>query len=124
MFTKTATPDELDALVRKYRRNLVNSQLEHLILSYLEEQSLCGYDIISIVHDRFHVLLSPGQVYPAIDYLVDHGLVTKEGGERRVLLCLTHSGRELLRAWRNELSSIQLQLRYQGSVREDVAISG
>ena len=123
MFTKTATPDELDALVRKYRRDLVNTQLEHLILSYLEKQSLCGYDIISIVHDRFHVLLSPGQVYPIINYLVNHGLVAKISGPRRVLLCLTPSGRELLRAWRNELSSIQLQLRYQSSVREDVAIS-
>jgi DNA-binding PadR family transcriptional regulator len=123
LFTKTATPDDLDALVRKYRRNLINTQLEHLILGYLEQQSLCGYDIISIVHDRFHVLLSPGQVYPVINYLVDHGLVAKEGGRRRVLLCLTHSGQELLRAWRNELSSIQLQLRYQGSIRENVAVS-
>ncbi len=124
LFTKTVTTDQVEVLVRRYRRNLVTTQLEHLILNYLEKQSLCGYEIISIVHDKFHVLLSPGQVYPVIDYLVEHGLVSKEKGERRVLLDLTHSGRELLRAWRHELSSIQLQLDNQGSIREDVTISG
>ena len=104
----------------KYRRNLVNSHLEHLILSYLENQSICGYDIISIVHDRFHVLLSPGQVYPVINYLVHHGLVSKLKQERRVILGLTPSGQQLLRAWQHELSLIQLQLINQAVLGPDV----
>lgn len=99
----------------------MNSHLEHLILSYLDNQkSICGYDIISIVHDRFHVLLSPGQVYPVINYLVDHGLVSKLKQERRVILGLTPSGRQLLGAWKHELSSIQLQLINQAVLVPDV----
>jgi DNA-binding PadR family transcriptional regulator len=120
LFAQSVTSADIEALVYKYRRNLVNSHLEHLILSYLEKQSICGYDVISIVHDRFHVLLSPGQVYPVINYLVDHGLVSKLKQERRVILGLTPSGLQLLRAWKHELSSIQLQLINQAVLGPDV----
>lgn len=110
MFSNSAIEGQLDTLVRRYRRGIVNSHLEYLILSYLEGERLCGYDIISILHDRFHVLLSPGQVYPVINYLVVHGLVTRQKAQRRVCLQLTSSGHSLLKAWRQELASIQVQL--------------
>ena len=113
MFSNSVTNEQLDTFVRKYRRGIVNSLLEYLILSYLEGERLCGYDIISILHDRFHVLLSPGQVYPVINYLVVHELVTRQKAQRRVWLQLTSSGHSLLRAWRQELASIQVQLNNQ-----------
>ncbi len=110
MFSNSVRDNQLDTFVRKYRRAIVNSHLEYLMLSYLEGERLCGYDIISILHDRFHVLLSPGQVYPVINYLVVHGLVIRQKAQRRVCLELTSSGHSLLKAWRQELASIQVQL--------------
>ena len=58
---------EMSQLIRKYRRGMVNSLLEYLILNYLENGKMCGYDIITLLHERFHILLSPGQAYPVID---------------------------------------------------------
>ena len=97
-------------LVRKYRRGMVNSLLEYLILNYLQKGPLCGYDIITLLHERFHILLSPGQVYPVIDYMADYGLISKRKQGRMVLLEVSHLGESLLKAWAEEFRIIQMQL--------------
>jgi DNA-binding PadR family transcriptional regulator len=96
--------------VRKYRRGVVNSLLEYLILNYLENSVLCGYDIITLLHERFHTLLSPGQVYPVIDYMTEQGLIRKEKKGRTVMLEASSLGISLLRACREEFRVIQIQL--------------
>jgi DNA-binding PadR family transcriptional regulator len=89
---------------------MVNSLLEYLILNYLEKGKLCGYDIITLLHERFHILLSPGQVYPVIDSMTEQGLIRKEKQGRLVLLEASHLGESLLKAWREEFRAIQMQL--------------
>ena len=106
----SASDAEIGQLVRKYRRGMVNSLLEYLILNHLEKGKMCGYDIITLLHERFHVLLSPGQVYPVIDYLAEHGLVLKHRQGRMVLLEVSYLGESLLKAWREEFRVIQMQL--------------
>ena len=97
-------------MVLKHRRKMVNSLLEFLILNYLTRGELCGYDILTLLHDRFRVLLSPGQLYPAIDHLASLGLIQKEKSGRMVLLRLSTQGDVLARAWKNELDAVQVQL--------------
>jgi len=101
---------DVDHYVRKYRRGMVNSLLEYLILEYAAEQKLCGYDVITLLHERFHTLLSPGQVYPVIDQMTEQGLLRKERNGRSVLLEASHLGHSLLKAWRQEFRAIQTQL--------------
>ena len=101
---------EIDRYVRRYRRGIVNSLLEYLILNYLEKGKLCGYDIITLLHERFHILLSPGQVYPVIDLMAEQGLIRKEKQGRAVLLEASHLGVSLLKACREDLRAIQMQL--------------
>jgi len=112
--------DEIERYVRKYRRGMVNSLLEYLILSYLEKGKLCGYDIITLLHEKFHTLLSPGQVYPVIDGMAGQGLITKEKRGRIVLLEASLLGQSLLKAWREEFHSIQMQLN--NSIQEDLRV--
>lgn len=106
----TATSGKIERFVRRYRRDLVNSTLEYLILVHLEKIPMCGYDILTLIYDRFHVLLSPGQLYPAIDHLSKNGIIEKEKDGRRVLLKLTNLGESLLKTWKYEHGSLQLQL--------------
>jgi DNA-binding PadR family transcriptional regulator len=101
---------EIERYVRRYRRGMVNSLLEYLILNYLEKGRLCGYDIITLLHERFHTLLSPGQVYPVIDHMTEQGLILKERSGRVVLLGASSLGLSLLKAWREEFHAIQTQL--------------
>jgi len=106
----SASEVEIERYVRKYRRGMVNSLLEYLILNYLEKERLCGYDIITLLHERFHTLLSPGQVYPVIDYMAEQGLIVKEKSGRAVILAPSHLGESLLRAWREEFHNIKIQV--------------
>jgi DNA-binding PadR family transcriptional regulator len=101
---------EIDRYVRRYRRGFVNSLLEFLILNYLEKGKLCGYDIITLLHERFHILLSPGQVYPVIDIMAEQGLIRKERQGRAVLLEPSLLGQSLLKACREDFRAIQMQL--------------
>jgi len=101
---------EIDRYVRRYRRGVVNSLLEYLILNYLEKGKLCGYDIITLLHERFHILLSPGQVYPVIDLMAEQGLIRKERQGRAVLLEASILGVSLLKACREDLRTIQMQI--------------
>jgi len=101
---------EIDRYVRRYRRGVVNSLLEFLILNYLEKGKLCGYDIITLLHERFHILLSPGQVYPVIDLMAEQGLIRKERQGRAVLLETSLFGQSLLKACREDFRAIQMQL--------------
>lgn len=71
---------------------------------------MCGYGIITLLHERFRTLLSPGQVYPVIDYMAEHGLICKRREGRSVMLASTPLGASLLKAWREEFSVIQMQL--------------
>jgi DNA-binding PadR family transcriptional regulator len=109
-FVNSASSFEIEQQVRKYRRGMVNSLLEYLILNCLEKGKMCGYDIITLLHERFHTLLSPGQVYPVIDDMTEHGLIYKEKQGRAVMLMPSHLGESLLKAWREEFTSIQMQL--------------
>ena len=89
---------------------MVNSLLEYLILNCLEKEMMCGYDIITLLHERFHPLLSPGQVYPVIDAMAQQGLIFKEKHGRTVMLGSSLLGKSLLKAWQKEFSMIQMQL--------------
>lgn len=89
---------------------MVNSLLQYLILGYLQRGGLCGYDIITLLHERFHTLLSPGQVYPVIDDMAEKGLVLKQRKGRTVLLESSALGRSLLKAWGEEFKQIHMQL--------------
>ena len=71
---------------------------------------MCGYDIITLLHERFHILLSPGQVYPVIDYLSERGLIRKHKQGRMVMLEVSPLGGSLLKAWKEEFRMIQMQL--------------
>jgi len=101
---------QIDRFVRRYRRGMVNSLLEYLILDYVAKGKFCGYDIITLLHERFHTLLSPGQVYPVIDHMTEQGLLLKERQGRAVILEASHLGQSLLKAWREEFRAIQMQL--------------
>ena len=71
---------------------------------------MCGYDIITLLHERFHTLLSPGQVYPVIDDMAEQGLISKQREGRSVMLSSSPLGSSLLKAWREEFTVIQMQV--------------
>jgi len=63
-----------------YRRVLVG-HLPLLILREAQRRPINGYAIISTVMTRFGILLSPGTVYPILQYLAGQGLLKEVPAE-------------------------------------------
>lgn len=80
------------------KENIVRKNLENIILYFLKKQPMCGYDIIKTVFQRFHVLISPGAVYPLLYYLKDKGVLKAEieEGEKTKIYSLTKNGEKII----------------------------
>lgn len=78
---------------RIYRR-FVRGFLDIVVLLELIKRPLSGYDVISLVHNRFHMLLSSGTAYSYLYALERSGLVKGEYSERKRVYMLTELGEE------------------------------
>ena len=71
----------------------VKELLDIIILSKLMEGPICGYDLLAYIHERFGVFLSPGQLYPILYALEEHGLIQCNEEGRRKLYVITSKPR-------------------------------
>jgi len=84
--------------IDKDKEEVVRKNLENIILYFLKEQTMCGYDIIKTVFQRFHVLMSPGAVYPLLYSLKERGILETEikVGERTKIYSVTKKGEKII----------------------------
>ncbi|MDI6887489.1 MAG: PadR family transcriptional regulator [Candidatus Thermoplasmatota archaeon] len=61
----------------------LKQSLESVVLEILETQSMCGYDIIKVLFQRYGLFISPGRIYPLLSYLEGLGILKSEIGGRR-----------------------------------------
>jgi DNA-binding PadR family transcriptional regulator len=83
-------------IVENLRRRTIKTFMDMLILAELQEKPLSGYDIISLVHRRFNVLVSSGTVYSLLYSLERKGLVTADMDQRKRVYTLTEKGEQTL----------------------------
>jgi len=94
-------------VVRVVRERCVKSFLDVIIASMLMEKASWGYEIIANIHEKLHILLSPGPVYQVLYSMEKQGLIQsvkdEENGRRR-FYHLTEKGlkwcKEMLKASR------------------------
>jgi len=67
-----------------------------LVLAELQEKPLSGYDIITLIHKKFNVLVSSGTVYSLLYSLERKGLVNAEMEQRKRVYTLTDKGEKTL----------------------------
>ncbi|MFE1470170.1 PadR family transcriptional regulator [Nocardiopsis dassonvillei] len=89
-----------------------HGRLRLYLLKLLDENPRHGYEIISLLRDRFLGVYSPspGTIYPRLARLEEEGLVThtEEGG--RKVYSLTDKGREELRERDNDLNDLEREI--------------
>jgi DNA-binding PadR family transcriptional regulator len=83
-------------IVENLRRRTIKTFMDMLILAELQEKPLSGYDIISLIHRRFNVLVSSGTVYFLLYSLERKGLVTADMNNRKRIYTLTEKGEQTL----------------------------
>lgn len=92
--------DSLDDLRNQFKRNvdmrMKRGDVRAAILRLLLESPMHGYQIISEIQSRSGGVWKPsaGSVYPALQLLVDEGLITAKEKEGRRTYTLTDAGRE------------------------------
>lgn len=57
---------------------VVRENLEEIVLSMLQEQPMCGYDVIKAIFQRHDVVVSQGRIYPLLYSLEQRGLIKCE----------------------------------------------
>jgi DNA-binding PadR family transcriptional regulator len=87
-----------DEILRRMHRRMVRFFLDVLVLSELRNRSLSGYDIISFVHQRFGVLLSPGTAYSCLNFLEREGLIESKWARKKRVYKLTVKGEQTVEA--------------------------
>jgi DNA-binding PadR family transcriptional regulator len=70
--------------------------MDMLVLTELQEKPLSGYDIITLIHKKFNVLVSSGTVYSLLYSMERKGLVNAEVDQRKRVYTLTDKGAQTL----------------------------
>lgn len=89
----------LEQEINRDKEETIRKNLENIILYFLKEQSMCGYDITKTVFQRFHVVVSPGAVYPLLYSLKEKGILDTEikEGERTKIYSLSEEGKKIVK---------------------------
>jgi DNA-binding PadR family transcriptional regulator len=88
----------------------VKNILDLVVLKAVDGGAMCGYDVIGYVHDTFHVLLSPGTVYPLLEAMEKHGILESELRGKKRYYILTKNGREAAEVVASEYMKVHRKL--------------
>lgn len=85
-------------ILNEMQRRIVRDFLDVFILVELERgSSISGFDLIGMVDEKFHTLLSSGRVYSCLYSLERDGLIEGKAVQRKTVYMLTEKGRETAR---------------------------
>jgi len=87
---------------------IVKGNLEVIVLSLLSEKSMCGYDVIKEISNKYRVLVSQGTIYPLLYSLTKDGVLRAEfekGNMRSKIYSPTEKGIKIIENKFNEAIS-------------------
>jgi len=79
--------------LRELKRRTIRNFLDILILLILHERSMSGYDIITLILERYGIFLSAGSVYSMLHVMEREKLIRGYWDGRRRVYILTEKGR-------------------------------
>lgn len=79
-------------ILKKMHERIIKNFMDIIILAELRNGPLSGYDVISFIHNRFHLLVSSGTVYSLLYSLERNALIEGTWNERKRVYKLTDKG--------------------------------
>ena len=79
---------------KRIGEKIVGSFLDIIIMSILHGKPAYGYELISVVHNAFGVLLSPGSLYPLLHVLEEKGLLESDKTDGRIFYKTSPKGEQ------------------------------
>ncbi|MEM3696869.1 MAG: PadR family transcriptional regulator [Candidatus Bathyarchaeia archaeon] len=83
-------------ILKKMHERIIKNFMDIIILAELRNGPLSGYDVISFIHNKFHLLVSSGTVYSLLYSLERNGLIEGTWNERKRVYQLTEKGRKTI----------------------------
>jgi DNA-binding PadR family transcriptional regulator len=83
-------------ILKKMHERIIKNFMDIIILAELRNDPLSGYDVISFIHNKFHLLVSSGTVYSLLYSLERNGLIEGTWNERKRVYQLTEKGRKTI----------------------------
>ncbi|MDI6903819.1 MAG: PadR family transcriptional regulator [Methanocellales archaeon] len=98
----------IDAISQEVMEQSVRNNLETIILSILQREPMCGYDVIKTISQKFHVFLSQGIVYPVLYDLKKHGLLkVKDMSMRSRVYAPVERSKKIIENKLNDFAKVQ-----------------
>jgi DNA-binding PadR family transcriptional regulator len=79
-------------ILKKMHERIIKNFMDIIILAELRNGPMSGYDVISFIHNKFHLLVSSGTVYSLLYSLERNGLIEGTWNERKRVYRLTEKG--------------------------------
>ena len=79
-------------ILKKMHERIIKNFMDIIILAELRNGPMSGYDVISFIHNKFHLLVSSGTVYSLLYSLERNGLIEGTWNERKRVYKLTEKG--------------------------------
>ncbi len=83
-------------ILKKMHERIIKNFMDIIILAELRIGPLSGYDVISFIHNKFHLLVSSGTVYSLLYSLERNGLIEGTWNERKRVYKLTDKGKKTI----------------------------
>ncbi len=83
-------------ILKKMHERIIKNFMDIIILAELRNGPLSGYDVISFIHNRFHLLVSSGTVYSLLYSLERNMLIEGTWNERKRVYRLTDKGKKTI----------------------------
>ncbi|RJS70152.1 PadR family transcriptional regulator [Candidatus Bathyarchaeota archaeon] len=83
-------------ILKKMHERIIKNFMDIIVLAELRRGSMSGYDVISFIHNKFHLLVSSGTVYSLLYSLERNGLIEGTWNERKRVYKLTEKGKKTI----------------------------
>jgi DNA-binding PadR family transcriptional regulator len=83
-------------ILKKMHERIIKNFMDLIILAELRNGPMSGYDVISFIHSKFHLLVSSGTVYSLLYSLERNGLIEGTWNERKRVYKLTEKGKKTI----------------------------
>jgi DNA-binding PadR family transcriptional regulator len=83
-------------ILKKMHERIIKNFMDIIILAELRAGPLSGYDVISFIHNKFHLLVSSGTVYSLLYSLERNALIEGTWSERKRVYKLTEKGEKTI----------------------------
>jgi len=83
-------------ILKRMHERIIKNFMDIIILAELQNGPVSGYDVISFIHNKFHLLVSSGTVYSLLYSLERNGLVEGTWNERKRVYKLTDKGKKTI----------------------------